>query len=87
MAAGSPVRLAIRAEEVALAGAADGGAEHNRLDGTITGLQGQGPLVTVTIDCGFPLKAYVLAPQARALGIGDAVSVTIAPEAIHVMQS
>jgi molybdate/tungstate transport system ATP-binding protein len=86
IAAGTPVRLAIRAEEVAIAGAA-AGPELNRLDGTVTGLQPQGPLVSVAIDCGFALKAYVLTPQARVLAIGDAISVTIAPDAIHPMQS
>ena len=84
-AAGTAVRLAIRAEEVALA--AGGGTEINRLDGAVTELRALGPLTVVEIDCGFPLKAYLLARQARALRLrtGDAVTAAIAPDAIHVM--
>lgn len=84
------MRLAIRAEEVSIASS---GLSHapapdiNRLEGKVVGLGAVGPLVTVEIDCGFPLKSYALAPQLRAmaLGIGDAVAVEIAPDAVHVM--
>jgi ABC-type Fe3+/spermidine/putrescine transport system ATPase subunit len=85
---GEAVQLAIRAEEVAIAPPA-GAPGDNRLDGTVTGLQERGPLVAVALDCGFLLKAYVLAPQARGLGlrIGDAVAAAIAAEAVHLMRA
>jgi ABC-type Fe3+/spermidine/putrescine transport system ATPase subunit len=88
VAPGEAVKLAIRAEEVAIAPPADTPGD-NRLDGIVTGLQEQGPLVAVAIDCGFLLKAYVLAPQARGLGlrIGGAVTAAIAPEAVHLMSA
>ncbi len=86
--AGASVRLAIRAEEVAIAAKADT-PDRNRLDGSVAGLQAQGPLVVVEIDCGFALRAYLFAPKARALRLrlGDAVIAAIAPDAIHVMKS
>ncbi len=88
--AGTAVRLAIRAEEVSLAAPADAGApapERNRLDGKIVGVRTLGALVAVEVDAGFALKAYLLGPQARAmqLGAGDAVTVEIAADALHVM--
>lgn len=88
VAPGEAVKLAIRAEEVAIAAPA-GAPGDNRLDGTITGLQEEGPLVAVALDCGFSVKAYVLAPQARGLGlrIGETVTATIAPEAVHLMRA
>jgi molybdate/tungstate transport system ATP-binding protein len=88
--AGTTVRLGIRAEEVSIAAPADAHApapERNRLEGKIVGLRALGPLVTVEIDAGFPLKAYLLGPQARVmnLGAGDAVIVEIAVDAVHIM--
>jgi molybdate/tungstate transport system ATP-binding protein len=87
---GLTVRLGIRGEEVAL-----GPPESkklpspsvNRLDGRITSLRSLNPLVTVEIDCGFPLKGYLLAPQARAMNIkvGSQIAVEIAADAVLVM--
>jgi molybdate/tungstate transport system ATP-binding protein len=59
----------------------------NRFDGRITSLRSLNPLVTVEIDCGFPLKGYLLAPQARAMNIevGRSIAVEIAADAVHVM--
>ena len=86
-AAGSAVRIGIRAEEVMIAVAAGAAPSVNRLDGKITALRERGPLVAIEIDAGLPLHAYLLAPQARAmqLGAGTAVTVEVAPDAIHVM--
>jgi len=45
------------------------------------------PARLVEVDCGFPLKGYLLAPQARAMNIetGKAVAVKIAADTVHVM--
>jgi molybdate/tungstate transport system ATP-binding protein len=90
--AGDTVRLGIRGEQVTLG--LPGSQElpsHavNRLDGRITSLRSLKPLVTVEIDCGFPLKGYLLAPQARVMNIeaGGLIGVEIAAEAVHVMPS
>ena len=89
--AGQAVKLGIRAEDVGIfsvdAGSAAPPHGFNRLDGRIVGLREASPLVKIEIACGFPLKAYVLAPQARAinLGPGNPIAVEIAAEAVHIM--
>ncbi len=85
-----PALLAVRADDVAVIRPDDDRpvpAAVNRFDGAIAGLRPLGPLVTVEIDCGFPLKACLLAREARALaiGVGCPVRVHIAADAIHVM--
>ena len=88
--AGAAVQLSIRAEDVSIAvpsGSGAPGAGRNRLAGKIVGLRALGPLVTVEIDAGLALKAYLLGPQVRAmnLGVGDRVVAEIAEDAIHLM--
>ena len=88
--AGAAVQLSIRAEDVSIAVPSGGGAPgagRNRLAGKIVGLRALGPLVTVEIDAGLALKAYLLGPQVRAmnLGVGDRVVAEIAEDAIHLM--
>ena len=84
-----PVRLSIRAEDVTLCSSRGSRqpAGLNRIEGRVAGLSAVGPLVTVQVDCGFPLKAYLLAPQVRAMNLGDGSGVTleIAAQAIHMM--
>lgn len=84
------VILAIRAEDVVI-----DPAHHrpmstsgmNRLPGRIVELRRTGPLLIATLDCGFPLKAYLLGPQVQKMGLarGSPITAEIAPEAIHVM--
>ena len=59
-----------RAEEVLL----EPVGEHptsarNRLPGTVTALSPEGPLVRVTVDCGFALTALVTRPSVEQLGL------------------
>jgi len=87
---GQAVRLGIRAEDVGVVSAAACGSTAsgiNRLNGTIVGLRDSSPLVTAKIDCGFPLKAYLLTPQARAMNLclGSQIAVEIMAEAVHIM--
>ncbi len=87
---GDTVRLAIRGEQVILGPPRSGNFPSpavNRLDGRITSLRSQNPLVTVGIDCGFPLRGYLLAPQTRMMNIevGRSIGVEIAVDAVHVM--
>lgn len=87
---GHSVFVAIRAEQVTISPRR---AQHspsptvNRFDGRVTSLHSRNPLVMVEIDCGFPLKGYLLAPQARAMNIeaGTLITVEIAADAIHVV--
>lgn len=60
----------IRAEEVLLEGAPGGATSaRNHLRGTVTRLVDEGPLVRVTLDCGFRLVALVTRSGARELGL------------------
>lgn len=88
--AAKSVRLGIRAEDVTISSSCGPRAPApnlNRLEGKVIGLRALGPLVTVEIDCGFRLNAYLLTPQARAinLGVGNAVALEIAVDAVHAM--
>lgn len=89
--AGAPmsVRLGIRAEDVTLCSphSAVPPLCTNRLEGCVIGLRALGPLVTVQIDCGFLLNAYLVGPGARKLnlGVGSTVAAEIAAGTIQVM--
>lgn len=90
VAAGGSVFACLRAEDAAICLLQDKGAQRpavNWLEGHITDLRSTGALVTLGIDCGFPLKGYQLAPQARCmkLAIGTPVGVEIAAAAIHLV--
>ncbi len=90
LVAGSTVLLAIRAEEVIIRSSARDEpvqGSTNQIEGRGTALQSAGPLVTVSVDYGFPLKAYLLGPSVRSMNftVDSAVTVAIAREAIHVM--
>jgi molybdate/tungstate transport system ATP-binding protein len=87
---GSAILLSIHAEDVALPCPSPAQSEEhavNSIEGRVSALHSEGPLVTVDLDCGLPLKAYLLARQVRdrGLAVGCAVGVRIAPEAIHLM--
>ncbi len=89
--AGPEVAASIRAEAVELyppsLGARQEATGANRFTAHVVGVRILGPLATVTLDCGFPLKAHVLAHRARAMQLapGFAVEAKIAAEAIHLM--
>jgi ABC-type Fe3+/spermidine/putrescine transport system ATPase subunit len=86
---GSSVFIAVRGEDINVFAASDPLSVNaiNRLEGVVTGVNNARPLVTISLDCGFPLKAYLLAPQLRQLqlGVGSLVAVGIASAAIHLM--
>jgi ABC-type Fe3+/spermidine/putrescine transport system ATPase subunit len=92
-AAPRSVQVGIRAEDVILyPDPASGGelapdGDSNRLEGRVIGLRALGPLTSVELDCGFPLKSYLLARQAREMNLtlGELVAVEIAASAVHVM--
>jgi ABC-type Fe3+/spermidine/putrescine transport system ATPase subunit len=80
--------LCIRAEDVAvepLAGRAAPGA--NLLRGQVVAIATLGALCRLTLDCGFPLHAYVMSREARERGIsrGSQLRVEIKAEAIHAI--
>lgn len=89
MPAGRPIVVSIHAEDVAVS-LPEGERQKsaiNRFAGRVTAMRRAGALVTIAIDCGFPLRAFLLGPQVREMGldVGSGVAVQIAPEAVHIM--
>lgn len=85
---GSGVFACIRAEDVILYKEAPVSiSARNRLMGRITGLHSEGPLVRVTLDCGFPLTALVTRQAQEELGLseGGQVVAVIKAAAIHLI--
>jgi tungstate transport system ATP-binding protein len=85
---GSRVKLLIHPEEVTLlSAAADTGSARNRLPATITGVTVLGALVKVSLDCGFPLVAYITRASRDEMGmeVGIRVIAAIKATSIHVM--
>jgi len=79
--------LSIGADDVILCHKRTPQSGVNQLAGRVTALRNAGPLVTLTIDCGFPLKSYLLGPQVRTmnLGLGNLVVMKFDANAVHVM--
>jgi len=87
-AIGSAVYICIRAEDVLLDQAGSGGTSaRNHLSGRITEMLPQGVLVTVTVDCGFPLRAMITRGAREELGleVGSAVVAAIKAGAVHLV--
>lgn len=85
---GGEVFACIRAEDVMLyKEAPQGVSARNRLEGRIAELHAEGPLVRVTLDCGFPLVAIVTrqAQEELALCKGDGVTAVLKAAAIYVI--
>jgi molybdate transport system ATP-binding protein len=81
-------RLCIRSEGVALERVDHPAAStRNHLPGRIAGLETEGALTRVRLDCGFPLEALVTAWACRDLGltVGDAVTALVKATAIRVV--
>lgn len=82
------VYACIRAEDVVLQkGDVGSMSPQNRLEATVVSLVPEGPLVRVTLDCGFPLTALVTRPACDELALqpGDSVRALIKVPAIHLL--
>jgi molybdate transport system ATP-binding protein len=80
--------VSIRAEEVILEkGAVAASSARNRLAGKVTAMVREGPMVRITVDCGFPLTALVTSQACRELDLrdGDAVTALVKAPAIHLI--
>jgi molybdate transport system ATP-binding protein len=85
---GSPVYVCIRAEDVLLEQAGSGiTSARNHLSGLVTEMLPRGLLVTVTVDCGFPLRAVITKGAREELGLekGSAVVAAIKAGAVHLV--
>jgi molybdate transport system ATP-binding protein len=79
--------VCIRGEDVILESEASHSTVRNRLPGTITGIRPEGPLVRVSLDCGFPLSALITRPACEDLGleVGGTVAALVKAAAIHLI--
>jgi molybdate transport system ATP-binding protein len=85
---GSPVYVCIRAEDVLLEQTGSGvTSARNQLPGLVTEVLPQGVMVTVTVDCGFPLRAVITRGAREELGleVGSTVVAAIKAGAVHVV--
>jgi molybdate transport system ATP-binding protein len=69
-----PAYLCIRAEDVTLEAGKSGCV--NRLAGQVRSLDREGPMVRVSLDCGFPLVALVPERTARELRLSEGAGAT-----------
>jgi molybdate transport system ATP-binding protein len=84
----SAVYVCIRAEDVLLEQARSGvTSARNHLSGLVTEMLPQGVLVTVTVDCGFPLRAVITRGAREELGLetGSVVVAAIKAGAVHLV--
>jgi molybdate transport system ATP-binding protein len=82
------VAVCIRSEDVTLErGESAQSSARNRLPARVVDTQREGPLVRVTLDCGFALTAVVTPHSAEALGLetGAAVTAVLKAPAIHLV--
>ena len=80
--------VCIRAEEVMLERGPIGQVSaRNRLHGRITGVVPEGPLLRVSLDCGFSLAALVTRQAREELGleIGESVAAFVKSPAVHLI--
>jgi molybdate transport system ATP-binding protein len=84
-AAAQSVFVCIRAEDVTLeTSRREAVSARNQLDGRVMAIQPEGPLVRVTVDCGFALAALVTRSACDELRLADGSSVVAAVKATAV---
>lgn len=83
------VLVVVRAEDVILTlGDADApSSARNRLQGRVTSIEPEGPVLRIRIDCGFPLSAMVTrqALAELALSPGERVTAVMKAHAVHLI--
>ena len=85
---GAHAYVCIRGEDVLLERGEPGpSTARNRLRGRIRSLQNEGPLVRLTLDCGFPLESLVTrqACQDLRLAEGETVTALLKASALHLI--
>jgi molybdate transport system ATP-binding protein len=79
------VHVCIRAEDVVLMRPGEGhGSPRNRFEAIVKGIQNDGPLVWIELDCGFVLKALLTAQAAREMNLQAGAPVIALVKAPHV---
>ncbi len=88
---GESVTCCIRPEQVIIATGhgQEGTSARNTFKGTITRIAPMGPFYKVSLDCGFPINAYVTALSIENLALtqGKDVHVSFKATAIHILKT
>jgi molybdate transport system ATP-binding protein len=87
-AGAGPVFVCIRAEDVILETTSHGGVSaRNHWTGRVTGVQPEGAVVRVTVDCGFAVSALLTRPayEELRLEVGAAVTAVAKATAVHLI--
>ena len=82
------VFVCIRAEDVILETSQRGEVSaRNQLTGRVTGIQPEGGVVRVTVDCGFSLSALITSPACEELRLttGSTVTAVVKATAVHLI--
>lgn len=82
------VHVCIKGEDVALQrGSGAQSSVRNHLDATIVSIVMEGPLVRLSLDCGFPLTSLVTRPACEELqlAVGDRIVAMLKAPAIHLI--
>jgi molybdate transport system ATP-binding protein len=82
------VDVCVRAEDVMLQKQAPADVSgRNRLPAVVTAVEPEGPLVRVSLDCGFALTAVITKPAREDLGLaaGDGVVAIVKATAVHLI--
>jgi molybdate transport system ATP-binding protein len=86
---GTPVSVCIRAEDVVLTRpGAPSCSARNRLSGVVSDVVGEGGLVRVGIDCGFPLRAVLTRQSSEEMELrpGSLVEARIKAPNVHLIR-
>jgi len=83
------VSVCVRPEDIALSFLRPSGSVRNVFEGEIKSIVSSGPLVSVEMDCGFPLVALMTVRSAKEmeLGIGKRIFASFKASAVHVVKS
>lgn len=86
---GVDVLACIRPEEVTLALTQPSSSARNAFYGIVTGMATSGPLVLVTVDCSFPLMAFITNRSAEEmeLRVGLEVCASFKASGLHILES
>jgi molybdate transport system ATP-binding protein len=82
------VDVCVRAEDVMLQKhAPDDVSGRNKLKAVVTAIDQEGPLVRVSLDCGFPVAAVITRPAREELGlaVGETVVAIVKATAVHLI--
>ncbi|MFZ6026403.1 MAG: ABC transporter ATP-binding protein [Chloroflexota bacterium] len=74
---GEMVWCCLRPEDIVVGTAEQAGGPGNLLRGVVRSMAPQGPLVRVWVDCGFPLVAWMMRPQAQQMMLREGAAVVV----------